>query len=223
MTDTPPRPELNVQTWVYITFDGKSRKLFWYKIGTDGSIYIGLAEKPKYVVGGRMQTEDFLSGAATTGKFLLAQKPLNVTKISFHPSGKIHQDFQNRIINENFWDVNDRRLLVLMLFRDTRKIAVAARNKDFTRPSVRIDANEFGFHEDHILQCAVMLRPVLDNELEPIDEAPHVQWAAIYRNFTEKRKKPMIVHFLLIGKAPNKEPLDHTFFIYPNTSIVLGR
>lgn len=217
----PSRPELNVQTWVYMTFGGKSRKLFWYKIGNDGSIYVGLAEKPKYVVGGKMQTEDFLSGAAVSGTFLRSQKPLNIAKVSFHPSGKIHQDFEKQIINENFWDVKDRRFLLLILFRDTRKLALALRNKDFTRPSVRIDASEFGFREDHILQCAVMLRPVLDKEIEPIDNAPNVQWAAMYRNFTDVRKQPMIVHFLLMGKEPNEEPLEHSFFIYPHASIVL--
>jgi hypothetical protein len=214
-----PRPELNVETWVYMTFGGQIRKLFWYKIGDDGSIYIGLAEQPKYVVHGTTQSEAFLSGAPIIGKYLRSERPMNIGKVSFHPSGKIHQDFDKRIINENFWDVKDRRLLLAIVLRDTRMLALATRKKDFTRPSIQFDANEFGFREDHSLQCAVMLRPVLDRELEPIDEPPYVQWASVYRDFTDERKKPMIVHFLLLGKGADKEPNKHSFFIYPHTAI----
>lgn len=219
MIHSPPPPELNLQTWVYMKFDGTIRKLFWFKVGHDGSIYIGLTEQPKYVIHGKTPKEALLSGAPITGKYLRSQRPMNVAKVSFHPSGKIHQDFGKGIISENFWEVTDRRLLLAIVFRDTSMLALATRKKDFTRPSIQIDASEFGFREDHSLQCAVMLRSVLDRELEPIDEPPYAQWAAVYRNFTDKRKQPMIVHFLLLGTDRNKEQHKHSFFIYPHTAI----
>src|ERR1700730_12232037 len=106
MTAKAEPADINIQTWVYIIFGEQIRKLFWYKVGSDGRIYIGIADKkPDYVIQGGMESKDFAAGKPVAGKYLTPQKPMNISKLSFHPSGKIHVDFDKGIINTNFWEV----------------------------------------------------------------------------------------------------------------------
>src|SRR6202022_4551052 len=122
LTHPAPPPELNAQTWVCITFGQETRRLFWYKVGVDGSIYICLTDKPDYVVHGRAENGAGVFGEPVVARDLRRQKSMNIAKISFHPSGKMHQDFSRRTMHTNFWDVQDRRLLLAIIFRDTHKL-----------------------------------------------------------------------------------------------------
>lgn len=208
---------LNTHTWVYVRFSERIYKLFWFRVANDGSIYIGLADgKPSYVFQARPAVEALLSkeSVAIEGTLHRADEG-NISKMSFHPSGKIHVDFDPGIFAPPFWDVPEQRLLVAMLFRDTHRMDQVSRAKDFTRASIQIIAGEFGIREDDNLQCAILLHPLDDDPLVPVDNARYVQWARAYEDFTDERKRPMIVRFLLLGKDADGKTHQHTRVIYP--------
>lgn len=208
---------LNTHTWVYIQFAERLYKLFWFRIANDGSVYIGLADgKPRYVLQGKAPVDALFANedVAIEGSYHRADEG-NISKMSFHPSGKIHVDFDPGIFAPPFWQVPKQRLLLAMLFRDTHRMDRVSRLKDFTRPSIRVIAGDFGIREDDNLQCAVLLHPPDDDALAPLDDAHYVQWARTYEGFTDQRKQPMIVRFLLLGKDADGKAHKHTRVIYP--------
>lgn len=206
-------PKLEQNYRILVSYQNLWRPIFWFKVGQDGSIYLGpqfknisILKKGSKPIKGKQVKFFYEEGQEINDPGILK----NANKISFHASGIIHT-LGDRLLREEIRTIQDQQELCLALFQHPSQYSPVStiRNSDICL--------KYPFKEGCPLQSTIFIAPKNKFKLIQIQSTIHqVTLVLPYNNLkgTPDLVLQIILSHGLVGESP-----PYTYLLFKTNSI----
>jgi hypothetical protein len=171
------------------------KPLFWIRVGKDGSIYTSstyknptfsfTAEEPEGSVAFNYDVK--------TQKITTESAGMRRSKLSFHPSGKIHNALNSGDYYRPFWKHDGMLSLCYIEFENPNHIKNSTlRKNDLV---IHVDDKDL-LRSSMPITCNILLTSAEVEELEILNDEPEKHFSLIFKKFPDSRKEDMCVHLV---------------------------
>lgn len=205
-------PIINRNIRVVLAKRGYYRPLFWLKVGKDGSIYTSSTHKhPTFsFLAEELKGAKALNIDPTSQKMTTDREIMKRAKLSFHPSGSIHNALNMGDRGRPFWQHEELLPLCYMEFENPKNIKNAEpRKSDLI---LHVDEKD-SLKSTMPITCNILLTSTEFDELKVLNHEPEKHFSLIFEDFEDIRKKDMCVH--LVFNNHEVDFLPYTGYTYP--------
>jgi hypothetical protein len=202
-------PKLGQNYRILVSYQKLWHPIFWFKIGQDGSIYLGprfknvtMLKKGAKLIKGKQTKILYEEGQEINNPEILK----NANKISFHTSGIVHAA-GDKLLRGEIRTIQDQQALCQMLFQHPSQYAPVStiRNTDICL--------NYAFNEDCPLQGLIFVAPA--DKCKVIQEKSFENQITLILQYSNLKGTPDLILQIvlghgLVGKWP---PQTYLFFI----------
>ena len=141
---------------ISVHYDGAWRPLLWFRIGKDGSVYLGLLQgQPAFGASGNVSGKQTVNIKYKDGKLLTARDLRKGSRVSFKASGEIHMSSRN-LNGESLEHLAKPRQLCLALFTHPSRYRPRA---PLSEKNFDVELADFPIDETRPLYASVHIAP----------------------------------------------------------------
>jgi hypothetical protein len=196
---------------ILIEYKGTWRALFWVKVASDGSVYLGpRIKKPKTIKKGRsIANNGTISVNYSDGVEVEIDKQPNKAKFSFHASGIINNLINERSIRSSLRDIQEQEHLCTILFYHPDKFEEISIEKIKKRDICL----RYPIEDDYPIMMNVFIAPTQKLQLvNMVTEKQQLNIVLLYKNL--QNISDMAVQLSIFTPAKGPWP-PYTYVLYP--------